>query len=663
MEIQMNKKTEWTRRLFAAALAGSPAIAQTSGASQAAPPSGAPPAPAAPPRRPQQPEPVPFADTLVFTRKDVELRTTPYPLAQVRLLAGPYLKAADANRAYLIGIAPDRLLHTFRLNAGLASSARPLGGWEEPKGELRGHTMGHYLSACALRAASAGDKEMKARGDDLVSELAKCQARLAGGYLSAYPTEWYERLEKRQRVWAPFYTYHKIFAGLLDMHVHAGNRQAMEVATGMAAWADRWSASKPEAQMQDIMREEFGGMSESFFNLAALTSDLRWAKAGDRFQKKEFLTPLAQHRDELRGLHMNTHVPQVIGAARRFELTGDPRFRAVAEFFWYAVSSARTFATGGSSTQELWRTSPGRLAAEWRTGPNHQECCCSYNMMKLTRHLYSWTGDPRYFDYYERNLLNHRLGAIQPETGHTVYFLSTAPGAWKGLCAEDKSFWCCTGTAFEEYSKLNDSIYYRDEHGITANLYIASELDDRERAIGLRQDTRFPDEPRTSFTITKAPASAWTLRLRIPSWTSAAAVKVNGRLLEATPGPGSYLSIARAWKKGDRVDMELPMSLAAEPFPDEPGVQAFLYGPVVLAGDLGAQGLTNELIIDQQGPAVDKIPMSVPELHASGKKLEDWIKRDVSAPLTFLAAGSEGRVTLKPLNQLWGRYATYWTVS
>ena len=322
----MNKKTEWTRRLFAAALAGSPAIAQTS---------AAPPAPPAPTRRPQPPEPLPFADTLVFTRKDIELRTTPYPLSQVRLLASPDLKAADANRAYLMRIAPDRLLRTFRLNAGLASSAQPLGGWEEPKGELRGHTMGHYLSACALRAASAGDKEMKARGDELVSELAKCQAKLAGGYLSAYPTEWYDRLEKRQRVWAPFYTYHKIFAGLLDMHVHAGNKQALEVATGMAAWADQWSASKPEAQMQDILREEFGGMSESFFNLAALTSDLRWAKAGDRFQKKEFLTPLAQHRDELRGLHMNTHVPQVIGAARRFELTGDPRFRAVAEFFWY----------------------------------------------------------------------------------------------------------------------------------------------------------------------------------------------------------------------------------------------------------------------------------------------------------------------------------------
>ena len=661
----MNNEPKLTRRLFAAAIASSATtLAQQPAASPASPAAGAAQVPPAPGRRPQTVEPPPFAETLVFTRKDAELRTTPYPMSQVRLLAGPCKQAADYNRAYMMRIAPERFLHTFRLNAGLASSAQELGGWEAPRGELRGHAMGHYLSACALRAASAGDTEMKARGDELVAELARCQNKLAsGGYLSAFPLEFFDRLDKGRGVWAPFYTYHKILAGMLDMYFHTGNKQALEVANGMAAWADEWSASKPEAHMQEILRVEFGGMSEALYNLAAATNDDRWAKVGDRFNKKEFLIPLAQRRDELRGLHMNTHIPQVIGAARRFELTGDPRFLDVAEFFWYAVASARTYATGGSSNNEQWMTSPGRLGAEWRAATHHQECCCAYNMMKLTRHLYSWTGDPRYFDYYERNLFNHRLGGIQPETGHTTYFLSMAPGAWKGLCTEDKSFWCCTGTAFEEYSKMNDSIYYRDEGGVTVNLYIASELDDRERAIGLRQSTRFPDEPRTSFAVTKAPASAWTLRLRIPSWTSAAAVKVNGRLLEATPGAGSYLSITRAWKKGDRIDLELPMSLASEPFADETRVQAFLYGPIVLAGDLGAQGLTEALILDQQGPAVGKIPMSVPELHASGKKLEDWIKRDGSAPLTFRAAGSESGVTLKPLNQLWGRYATYWTMS
>src|SRR5665213_947875 len=405
----MSGELKLTRRLFAAAAAGSTvAFAQNPTVPPQVPP---------PSRRFTVSENPPFAEPLVFTRKDAELRIAPYPLSQVRLLAGPCRQAADYNRAYMMRIAPDRLLHTFRLNAGFASSAQPLGGWEAPRGELRGHTIGHYLSACALGTASAGDTEMKARGDEIVAELARCQRKLSGGYLSAYPEEFYDRLAQGKNVWAPFYTYHKILAGLLDMHLHSGNKQALEVASGMAAWADEWSASKSEAHMQQILKVEFGGMSESFYNLAAAASDDRWAKAGDRFQKKEFITPLALRRDELRGLHMNTHVPQAIAAARRFELTGDRRFRDVAEFFWYAVASDRTYATGGSSNNEHWMTSPGHLGAEWKASSHHQECCCSYNMMKLTRHLYSWTADPRYFDYYERNLLNHRLGTIQPDTG------------------------------------------------------------------------------------------------------------------------------------------------------------------------------------------------------------------------------------------------------
>lgn len=661
----MNKRPEWTRRLFAATLAGSTAmIGQEPTAPPAPSPGSVKPVSSPPNMRPQVAEEPPFAETLVFARKVSEPHAKPYPLSQVRLLAGPCLQAADYNRAYLMRIVPDRLLHTFRLNAGLASSAQPLGGWEAPHMELRGHTTGHYLSACALRAASAGDMELKVRGDETVAELARCQDKLAsGGYLSAFPLEFFERLDSSGRVWAPFYTYHKIMAGLLDMYLHAGNKQALEVVTRMAAWADEWSASKSETHMQEILRVEFGGMSEVLYNLAAATDDMRWAIAGDRFHKKTFTTPLALHLDELRGLHANTHIPQVIGAARRFELTSDPRFRTVAEFFWYTVTSARTYVTGGSSNAERWLASSGRLAAEWRASSHHQECCCAYNMMKLTRQLHAWSGDPRYFDYYERNLFNHRLGGIQPDTGHTIYFLSMSPGAWKGLCSEDDSFWCCTGTALEEYSKLNDSIYYRGEHGIAVNLYIASELDDGELAIGLRQDTSFPDEPRTSVTITKAPASVWTLRLRIPSWTSSAAVKVNGRLLEATPGAGSYLSITRAWKKDDRVDLELPMSLAAEPLPDDPSWQAFLYGPIVLAGDFGTQRLTEELILDRQWPEVSKIPISVPELRASGRKLDDWIKPDDSEPLAFRTAGPSESVTLRPLNQLWGRFATYWSVA
>jgi DUF1680 family protein len=210
----MNNRPKWTRRLFAAAITGSAtALAQQPAAT---------PAPPAPGRRPQAAEPLPFAETLVFTRKDAELCTTPYPMTHVRLLAGPCKQASDYNRAYMMRIAPDRLLHTFRLNAGLASSAQPLGGWEAPRGELRGHVMGHYLSACALRAASAGDMEMKARGDEIVAELARCQKQLAsGGYLSAFPLEFFDRLDKGKKVWAPFYTYHKILAGMHELATNA----------------------------------------------------------------------------------------------------------------------------------------------------------------------------------------------------------------------------------------------------------------------------------------------------------------------------------------------------------------------------------------------------------------------------------------------------------
>ncbi len=559
----------------------------------------------------------------------------------------------------------DRLLHTFRINAGLPSNAAPLGGWEGPKVELRGHFTGHYLSACAQAYASAGDQEMKARGDEIVAGLARCQsAGGQGGYLSAFPLELFDRLDRREKVWAPFYTIHKIMAGLLDMHEHAGNREALGVVTRMAQWADEWTAAKPEPHMQDILKTEFGGMSEVLYNLAAVTGEDRWARAGDRFQKKEFIRPLAARRDELRGLHANTHIPQVIGAARRYELSGDGRFHDVADFFWETIVTARTYSTGGSSNNELWLTEPHRLALEMHAAAHHQECCCAYNMMKLTRHLYSWTGDPRYIDYYERNLLNHRLGTIQPETGHTTYFLSLTPGAWKTLCTDDRSFWCCTGTAVEEYTKLADTIYHHDADGVFVNLFIASELDWADRGIRLRQETKFPDEARTAVVIGAAPAGEFALRLRIPGWLeSAPAVRLNGRRLEAGTAPGGYLTLLRKWKSGDRVELELPMTLRSEPLADDRSLQSFVYGPLVLAADLGGEGLTEELVSNHQGPQVAKVPMASPVLQSGGKALLAWMKPAGSGPLTFEAASSMGPLRLSPIQQQWKRFAIYFPVA
>src|SRR5215831_6389786 len=320
-----------SRRRFNALLAASPA-APALMAQQTAP-SAAPNPNTSQQRRGTIPETPPFQGTIEFTRRDVPLRAEPFPMTQVRLLPSFYKDAEEWNRGYMARLEADRLLYNFRANAGLSTgAAKPLGGWEQPaKGkrasELRGHFTGHFLSASA-HFASTGDRTAKAKADEMVGELAKCQQKLGGRYLSAFPTEFWERLDARKSVWAPFYTIHKIMAGMFDMYRLAANQQALQVLEGMAAWADEWTAPKSEAHMQEILKIEFGGMAETLYHLAAATNNDRWARTGDRFQKKSFLNPLAAHRDELRGLHANTHIPQAIAAARRYELSSDKIGRA-----------------------------------------------------------------------------------------------------------------------------------------------------------------------------------------------------------------------------------------------------------------------------------------------------------------------------------------------
>jgi len=624
--------------------------------------------PTAPSRGPA-PEVPPFQAPIDFKRSDVSPRVTPFPMSQVRLLPGsPFADAAEWNRGYMDRLPAARLLYNFRENAGLSTgSAAPFGGWEATADgkrgtELRGHFTGHFLTASAQLAAN-GDKDAKSKGDELIAEMAACQQKLGGGYLSAFPTELFDRLDAQsaQRPWAPFYTIHKIMAGMLDMWLLGGNKQALVVVEGMADWADRWSGSKTEEHMQEILRTEYGGIAETLYNLAAITNNDRWAAAGDRFTKKSFVNPLASRRDELRGLHVNTHIPQVIAAARRYEISGDTRFHDVSDFFFWEVTTARSYVTGGTSNGEGWQSQPRQLADELKKSVDTAECCCVYNMLKLSRHLYSWTADPRYFDYYERVLLNHRIGTIQPQTGHTQYYLSLTPGAWKTFCSEDQSFWCCTGTGVEEYSKLNDSIYWRDAQGLYVNLFIPSELHWEERGFSLKQQTKFPQEPGTSFTVTAAKPLKLTIRLRIPAWVDGEpTVKINGRVLEAVASPGSYLAISRTWATGDRIEMTLPMRLRVEAMPDDPTLQAFMYGPIVLAGDLGAAGLTEQLIVGPEGPHMRALPIDVPAFRGDPAS---WIKPG-DKPLAFHTTGQQRDVALQPFSEIFGRrYSVYWKVT
>ena len=670
-----------TRRGFAALVAGAAAAATSVAEQQTTAPASS------LPRRTLAPDTPAFGVPLEFAFRRASPRVEPFPMQQVRLLpVSVYHEAQEWNRGYMSRLEADRLLYTFRANAGLPTgAAKPLGGWEQPENgqrssELRGHFAGHFLSASAQLAAS-GDKQAQAKGDYMVAELAKCQAKLGGKYLSAFPTSWWDRLEKDERVWAPFYTIHKIMAGLFDMSRLAGNRQALQVLEGMATWADEWTARHSQQRMQQILTIEFGGIAETLYHLAAATNNERWGRVGDRFQKRSFIDPLAAHRDELRGLHANTHIPQAIAAARRYELTSDARFREVPAYFFHEVATARTYVTGGTSNAELWLAPPGRLAAEWKLSPNTAECCCAYNMLKLARQLYSWNPEPAFFDYYERLLLNHRIGTIRPGSGHTQYYLSLTPGVWKTFNTEDQTFWCCTGSGIEEYSKLSDSIYWRDAAGLYLNLFIPSEVDWAEKGFKLRQDTRFPDEPSTKLTVTAARPGAMEIRLRIPAWLdSAPSVKLNGKALESSSSPGSYFTLRREWKAGDTIELPLAMRLRVETMPDDPTLQAFLCGPLVLAGDLGNEDLTEAHItgpnlrvgvagIEQWGSplaAANSAPpipsVEIPTFRANGA-IDPWIKPG-DKPLTFRTTGQKQDVTLIPLNRLFDRrYSVYWHVS
>lgn len=515
----------------------------------------------------------------------VPLRAEAFDLRQVRLLDGPFKHAQELDRKYLLELDPDRLLHTFRLNAGLPSSARPLGGWEEPKCELRGHFTGHYLTACALMYASTGDEALKAKVQAVVTGLAECQAKLGSGYLSAFPEEFFDRVEKRQRVWAPYYTLHKLFAGLLDAYVYCDNAQALEVARKFGDWAIQRNARLSDEQMQRMLGEEHGGMNECLANLYALTGEAKYLQIAQRFNHRELLDAAVQRRDNLTGKHANTQFPKFIGAARQYELTGDPALHLAATFFWRTVVQERSYVIGGNSDGEMF-TPKERLSTA--LGPNTTETCNTYNMLKLTRHLLAWDPQAEYADYYERALYNHILASQHPETGMMCYYVPLRSGSRKRYSEPWTSFWCCTGTGVENHAKYGDSIYFHEgDRTLYVNLFIASELRWPSRGLTLRQETRYPLEETSRLRFSCAQPVELTLRIRRPWWAERGLrLTVNGQPELVHAHPGSYATLTRTWRDGDTVEISLPFSLRTEGFQDNPRRFAFLHGPLVLCAQV-----------------------------------------------------------------------------
>ena len=595
-------------------------------------------------------------------KDSVQAQAQPFDLDSVRLTDSALLESMEHNRDFLQGLETDRLLHTFRLTAGLATSAEPLGGWEKPDVELRGHFTGHFLSGCALMSVGAGDTMLRGKGNLVVAELAKCQKGNGDGYLSAFPPSFFDRLKAGQKVWAPWYTLHKIMAGLLDMYVLARNQQALDVVRGMAGWTKRWTDALSDEDMARVLRVEFGGMNEVLYNLYAVTGVKDYAEAAHRFDHERLFGPLAEGRDELKGLHVNTQIPKIVGAARRYELTGDARYRRIAEFFWTQVTQHRAYATGGTSNEEHWRSDPDKLAGE--LSYSTEECCCTYNMLKLTRHLFAWSPEARYFDYYERAFLNGILGTMNPNNGLTMYYVPLATGYWKVFASPRGSFWCCTGTGVESFSKLADSIYFHDENGLYVNLFLASELDWEEKGIRLRQDTAFFSRGETRLRIATAKPAKLALRIREPYWTDGKmTVAVNGKP-ETAVRAGGYWVVDRTWENNDEVRVTLPLSLHAHPMPDDDTLQAIMYGPLVLAGDLGREGVTDEMRRGGDNPPDMPQPPAAPEFVAESRFPQSWIEMAAKTPLTFRTKGQSRDVSMMPLSRIVNqRYGVYWRVT
>ena len=591
---------------------------------------------------------------------------TAFPLDEVRLLDGPFHDAMLRDQAFLLSIDPDRLLHNFRVTAGLPSSATPLGGWEAPDIELRGHSAGHYLSALSLMYASTGDERFKARADLMVAELGKVQAALPGrgynpGYLSAFPEEFFDRVETRKPVWAPYYTLHKILAGLLDANQLCGNREALDMAVRLAGWVQFRMDRLTHEQQQALLATEFGGMNEVLANLYAVTGKPELLRLARVFDHDVVFGPLAAGHDPLDGLHANTQIPKMIGAAREYELTGDARYRTIATTFWTQVVTARSFANGGHSDGEHFfpvTDFPLHLGAET------SETCNTYNMLKLTRHVFAWAPSAAAMDFYERGLYNHILASQDPATGGMTYFCPLKPGSFRTYSTPTDTFWCCVGTGMENHAKYPDSIYFHDDDSIWVNLFIPSVLGWREHGVTLRQETRFPDEDTSRFTITLDRPRQLTLKIRYPSWVGAGAtLAVNGQPTAIDGQPGSYLSIRREWHTGDVVSLRLPMALHLVPLPGDPKTVAVFDGPILLAGDLGRADVSPVTRMGLQAPELARLgQVEVPGLVSTDGNVLAAI-RPTGAPLTFVTSGlaQPNDVRLLPFFRADGmRYTVYW---
>ena len=614
----------------------------------------------------------------------------PLPLSAVRLTGGPLRHAQELNARYLKALEPDRMLAYYRERAGLAPRAAPYGGWDGGGRNLTGHIGGHYLSAVSLMWAATGDEEFRRRADYMVAELKLVQDAHGDGYLSALDNlrDAFARLSRGDiesasfdlnGLWAPWYTLHKTFAGLRDAFRYTGNRAALDMEIRFAEWAEGVLASLAEPQLEHMMNTEFGGMNEVLVDLYADTGDERWLALSYSFEHDDFLEPLRRHRDNLAGKHGNTQIPKLLGSADRYAASGDPNDLLPAAFFWDRVVSAHSFATGGHGRDEYFGP-PGRLAA--RVDGRTAETCNVYNMLKLTRRLFAIAPDVHYADFHERALFNHILGSMDSNDGSTCYMVPVGRGVEREYQDMFESFTCCVGSGMESHALHGDGIYFIEDDRLYVNLFVPSTARWEEAGATLSVETGFPLGDAARLKLSLDAHRRFTLTVRRPGWAGDGfALSVNGDRVPLPPGPDTewrdsrsqyrepagagsrYVNIAREWRDGDVVDVRLPKSLHVEPTPDDPRRAALLWGPLVLAGDLGPER-------ERADRGRPEPPPPVPVLVAAGRPVGDWLRPLQNEPGAFRTVGvgrlpdandTPAEVTCRPFYRLdRRRYAAYW---
>ncbi len=603
-----------------------------------------------------------FAQTFVEPR-DLKARTTqntllkarPIPLEKVRLTGGPLLKVQQLTADYLLKLEPDRMLALYRKVAGLQPKAEPYSGWDGPGRNLSGHIAGHYLSAVSLMYAATGDARFKERADYIVKELKEVQDKNGDGYLGALEggRRCFEALARGEirassfdlnGEWSPWYTLHKTFAGLRDAYRLTGNKTALEVEVKFASWAEKILSGLNEFQIQKMLDAEFGGMNEILVDLYADTGDLHWLKLAEKFEHKIFLEPLIRHQDILAGTHGNTQIPKIIGHAVRYLYTGKSSDLTASSFFFDLVAHHHSYATGGNGMNEYF--GPAEELAH-RIDGRTAESCNVYNMLKLGRILFALNPDAHYADSMERALFNHVLGSIDPEDGRMCYMVPVGRAVQREYQDMFRSFTCCVGSGMENHALHGLGIYYENKDSLWINLFVPSKAEAEILGASIKMETDFPEGEKASITIGLKQPKEFTVFLRRPWWAGEGfSVKINGQPLPAesllpsysTANPqyaraikeqarvGYYVEIKRQWKNSDVIEVSLPKSLYLEPTAGDERIVAIMWGPLVLAGDLGPERKWSRREEDQDEVKPIAVSQDYPLLIASPRPVSEWVK-------------------------------------